>query len=99
MYIQLLGGFLLTTLAPFIFFDRYARRIEPKLNKFPSDQSRLLSVVYSYIVWYPAIGYLVLGVWASENRISGFYFGLAQCSFFFLWSLVGFAYFEMKRAS
>lgn len=94
-WIQLGGYLFLTIMAFYVPLQAYARRIERKLDK-SSSNHRFLSILFAYLIWYPPIAFLLIGVWAIEHF--AIYFNMFIWSLSWLWSGLGFLYVESRKS-
>lgn len=90
-----LGGYLfLTIMAFYVPLQAYARRIEPKLDE-SSFGTRFLSILLAYLIWYPPLAFLLIGIWSIEHFANDF--NLLIWTLSWVWSGLSFLYVESRK--
>lgn len=90
-----LGGYLLLAITAFyVPLQAYARRIERKLDV-SSSNTRFLSILFAYLIWYPPVAFLLIGVWSIEHFATDF--NMLIWSLCCLWSGISFLYVEARK--
>lgn len=82
-------------MAWYVPLQAYARRIERKLDQSTLSNTRFLSILFAYLIWYPSFAFLLISVWSGEHFATDF--NMFVWALFILWSGISFLYIESRK--